>query len=128
MRKVLALVAAMVTGVVLLWGAPASASWDSCPNNRFCAYIDVNGGGAQYYWGPEYYGLCQNIGAPFQDQISSVTSTYTGANWKVTVYMDAGCSGRQLTCDLYNCYILRGERFNMTTTLQDTASSFRVWS
>lgn len=74
---------------------PAFASWGGCPDTKLCTYWDSNGNGAVYYYTYPGDQRCINIGAPWDNNISSVwnrtgLSPYDGH--AVTMYRDHNCA------------------------------------
>jgi len=130
MKRALSLLAALLMVVVvglLATGSPASAAFSNCPSNKFCVWIDSNGGGTMYYWDTAYLGHCQNIGYPFNDQVSSIRNNYSSP-WKVSTYYDANCLGG-ITSDYstFQGYVGSGQQMNLTGFHNDQSSSFKVY-
>lgn len=135
MRKKLAQLVVALTVIVAATFAtaqPAQASFQSCPNDRFCIFDGLDGTGSYYYWGPEFYGQCVNIGGAFNDVASSIYNHYSPSNpthnWQVLVYRDAGCLGGTISCiTFWRCYLVPGESMNLNVSdYNNSASSFRV--
>ena len=131
MSAALAVVAASVISVFGMAG-PAHASFQSSWPDHFCIYDGYDGTGSYYCWGSEHYGQCTNIGAPFNDVMSSAHNNYSKSNpthnWQVLIYRDAGCLGGTVACiSFWRCYLLPGESVNATSS-NNVASSFRVRS
>lgn len=131
-RKIAQLLVALTTVVALVGvtPTPAHASFLSCPYDRFCIFDGFDGTGSYYYWGPEFFGQCVNIGAPFNDVASSAYNHYSPSNpthnWQVLIYRDANCLGGTVMCiSWWRCYLTPGESVNATSS-NNVASSFRV--
>lgn len=120
-----------ITGMILVFigvaAVPANAStYADCPSNRFCLYSEANGGGVQYYWGPEYFAVCGNISGSWNDVASSIYNRFLN-NWKVTVFRDANCLGGIISdYSLFQGYIAPGQSMNLTGGHNNVASSFKI--
>lgn len=124
-----ALAVTVAAGITVL-PTPAYASFLSCPYDRTCIFDGADGTGSYYYWGPEFANSCVNIGAPFNDIMSSAMNNYSphpGHNWQVLFYRDANCLGGTVACiSFWRCYLVPGETVNANGGSNNVASSFRV--
>jgi hypothetical protein len=83
------MILAAVVGVQVSTQQGAQAA--SCPTGpRFCTWWDVQSGGALYYYTGPLDGTCIDIGAPWDNNISSVKNQFQFH--KVTLYGNDGCS------------------------------------
>ena len=121
--KVATVIALACVGVVVT-AVPAHASFGACSGNKFCVWLDTNGSGSMYYWGPEFANQCVYIGPPFHDLVSSAKNAYV--DYKVTVYMDVNCSGTVLQYSTWQGYFGPGQYKSFSWPHNDAASSFKV--
>lgn len=133
MKKLLLRLAVVITVLAsaLAVAEPAQAGFPSCPTDRFCIFDGFDGTSSVYYWGPENFGQCVNIGAPFNDTASSIYNHFSlnqGHNWQVLVYRDAGCLGGTISCiTFWRCYLVPGETMNLNVSdYNNSASSLRI--
>jgi len=123
-KTVLAVLALVVgVGVVSLASAePAFAAYENCTDTgKVCTYWDINGGGAMYYYTGPYH-ACINIGAPWNDNISSVQNKI---GVKVRFYQNAGCGGAKDQVGPY-CNCTSDHLNTITWPLNDAFSSLWI--
>lgn len=91
---------AVTSMTIVSTGSPALAAYENCTGTKVCTYWNVNGGGSMYYYtGPQH--VCIPIGAPWNDNISSVKNRL---NTMVTFYEHSGCKGLKEWVGAYcNC-------------------------
>jgi len=130
-RRMLAIATmfAVVFGIVVAVESPAMAAYSDCPNNNFCIFENINGGGAHYNWNSSNFNVCVNIGAPWNDRASSIYNHFT-SNWKVEVFRDANCLGGIVSVySTWQGYVGPGQTLNLTgASNNDVASSWKARS
>lgn len=93
----------------------------ACPSGpKFCTYWDVQASGALYYYTGPTNGSCIEIGAPWDNNISSVKNNF--AFHKVTLYGSHGCSGGACTIG-----VNQGLNLSPPGCYNDWASSLRIY-
>jgi len=102
--------------------SPALAAYENCTvTGSVCTYWDINGGGSMYYYTGPYHS-CINIGAPWNDNISSVKNKI---GVKVRFYQNAGCGGAKDQVGPY-CDCTSDHLNTITWPLNDAFSSLWI--
>jgi hypothetical protein len=92
LKRIMAIFAALtitLSGALALRPAPAAASWNDCPVNRMCVWMNTN------YWGAMaiYYGptdVCIESPQP------NGTSSLRNRRYYVDIYDSPGCLGNNI--------------------------------
>lgn len=104
--------------LVVITEAPAAANYANCQAGQFCTFWDATGGGAEYYYtGP--INQCIEIGAPWDDQISSV---YNRTGYNVRVYQEHHCNSFSILLPIW----YPGDSGTYTLWKNDSGSSIFI--
>lgn len=85
----------IVVGTGIAVASPAYASWGGCPDTKLCTYLDPGGNGSVYYYTYPGDQRCIEIGAPYDNAISSVWNRTGLAPYDghaVLMYRDHNCA------------------------------------
>jgi len=110
-------VALLFTGLLVLpivgFTAQASAAFSDCSPGNMCVWVDTNAGGARFSWGGSWSGSCWNMGANWNDIISSM---YNRMSTAVEFYRHSGCLSNSINSLGGNrVYINPGASYNTCT-------------
>lgn len=109
----------VMVGLVVVAPSTAASASTSCAAGQLCTYWDADFQGAMYFYTVPA-GTCWQIGAPWNDNISSV---YNRSGLKVTFYSGSSCDGWNEV--ISGCTDCQSNKLSLPWWENDTWSSFK---